>query len=198
MTAWRGLGGTSRGSPLFQPCWWANDLSYSRHLFPNSPALRCCGTRKVKGLNNHGRIANWRHGIGSELHSMEVSSADKYEGAFKEATKVRSTALSVTQHTLASSNQKRIVDLAAKNRLPAMYYRGDFVESGGLMSYGADQDEPYRRAAVFVDKILKGAARRPPRRAAEEVRVHHQSEGREADRINHSTKRFRQSRSSDR
>jgi putative ABC transport system substrate-binding protein len=95
--------------------------------------------------------------LGLQLHSMEVSSADKYEGAFKEATKARSTALAVTQHTLASSNQKRIADLAAKNRLPAMYYRGDFVASGGLMSYGADQDEPYRRAAVFVDKILKGA-----------------------------------------
>ena len=95
--------------------------------------------------------------LGLQLHSMEVSSADKYEGAFKEATKARSTALAVTQHTLASSNQKRIADLAAKNRLPAMYYRGDFVASGGLMSYGADQDEPYRRAAVSVDKILKGA-----------------------------------------
>jgi putative tryptophan/tyrosine transport system substrate-binding protein len=94
--------------------------------------------------------------LGLQLHSMEVSSADKYEGAFKEATKARSTALAVTQHTLASSNQKRIADLAAKNRFPAMYYRGDFVESGGLMSYGADQDEPYRRAAVYVDKILKG------------------------------------------
>jgi putative tryptophan/tyrosine transport system substrate-binding protein len=95
--------------------------------------------------------------LGLQLHSMEVSSADKYESAFKEAIKARSAALAVTQHTLASSNQKRIVDLAAKNRLPAMYYRGDFVASGGLMSYGADQDEPYRRAAVFVDKLLKGA-----------------------------------------
>ena len=95
--------------------------------------------------------------LGLQLHSMEVSSADKYESAFKEAIKARSAALAVTQHTLASSNQKRIVDLAAKNRLPAMYYRGDFVASGGLMSYGADQAEPYRRAAVFVDKILKGA-----------------------------------------
>ena len=94
--------------------------------------------------------------LGLQLHSMEVSSADKYEGAFKEATMSRSTALSVTQHTLASSNQKQIADLAAKNRLPAMYYRGDFVESGGLMSYGADQAEPVRRAASMVDKILKG------------------------------------------
>ena len=48
-------------------------------------------------------------------------------------------------------------DLAAKNRLPAIYNRGDWVVSGGLMSYGADQLEPTRRAASLVDKILKGA-----------------------------------------
>jgi putative tryptophan/tyrosine transport system substrate-binding protein len=48
------------------------------------------------------------------------------------------------------------VDLAAKNRLPAIYPRNDFVENGGLMSYGPDQTEPYRRLASMVDKILKG------------------------------------------
>ena len=92
-----------------------------------------------------------------QLHSMEVSNVDKYEDAFTEATKARSAALAVTLHTLANTNQKRIADLAARNRLPAIYPRGDYVESGGLMSYGADQVEPYRRAASMVDKILKGA-----------------------------------------
>jgi putative tryptophan/tyrosine transport system substrate-binding protein len=95
--------------------------------------------------------------LGLQLHSMEVSSADQYEGAFKEAIKTRSSALAVTQHTLASSNLKLITDLATKNRLASMYFRGDFVEGGGLMSYAADQGEPYRRAASMVDKILKGA-----------------------------------------
>ena len=94
--------------------------------------------------------------LGLQLHSMEVSSADKFESAFKEATKARSAALAVTQSPLANSNQKQIADLAAKYRLPAIYPRGDFVESGGLMSYGADRAEPYRRAASMVDKILKG------------------------------------------
>ena len=95
--------------------------------------------------------------LGLQLHSMEVSSADKYEGAFKEATKARSAALAVMQSPLSTTNQKRIVDLAEKYRLPAIYPRRDFVENGGLMSYGADQAEPFRRAASFVDKILKGA-----------------------------------------
>jgi putative ABC transport system substrate-binding protein len=94
--------------------------------------------------------------LGLQLHSMEVSSADKVENAFNEATKARSAALAVTRSSVINRNQKRIADLAAKNRLPAIYPRGDFVESGGLMSYGADQIEPYRRIASMVDKILKG------------------------------------------
>ena len=95
--------------------------------------------------------------LGLQLHSMEVNSAEKYDRALKEAIKARSAALAVTQHALANSNQKQIVALATKNRLPAIYYRRDFVENGGLMSYGADRDESFRRAAVMVDKILKGA-----------------------------------------
>ena len=94
--------------------------------------------------------------LGLELHSMEVNSADKYDDAFKEATKARSGALAVTQNALAVSHQKQIVELATKNRLPAIYYRRDFVETGGLMSYGADRDESFRRAASMVDKILRG------------------------------------------
>jgi putative tryptophan/tyrosine transport system substrate-binding protein len=95
--------------------------------------------------------------LGLQLHSMEVNSAEKYDGAFKEAIKARSAALAVAQHALANANQKQIVALATKNRLPAIYYRRDFVENGGLMSYGADRDESFRRAAVMVDKILKGS-----------------------------------------
>jgi putative ABC transport system substrate-binding protein len=95
--------------------------------------------------------------LGLQLHSMEVSSADKYEIAFKEAIKARSTALAVTQTALASATRTQIVELAGKYRLPAIYTRRDFVESGGLMSYGPNRGEPYRRAAVMIDKIVKGA-----------------------------------------
>jgi putative ABC transport system substrate-binding protein len=87
---------------------------------------------------------------------MEVSSADKYPGAFSEAIKARSAALFVTQNPLATSNHKQVADLAIKNRLPGIYPRNEFVTSGGLMSYGPDPAEPYRRAAIFIDKILKG------------------------------------------
>jgi len=111
---------------------------------------------------NQGAEQSWKESqlpareLSLQLHSMEVSSADKFESAFKEAIKAGSAALSVISNPLFSTHQKKIADLAAKNRLPAIYPRGDFIESGGLMSYGPDQVEPYRRAAWMVDKILKG------------------------------------------
>jgi ABC-type uncharacterized transport system substrate-binding protein len=95
--------------------------------------------------------------LGLQLYSMEVSSADKYEAAFKEALKGGSSALVWASSPLGSANQKLIVELAQKHRLPAIYTRRSVVEDGGLMSYGHDREEPYRRAAVLVDKILKGA-----------------------------------------
>jgi putative ABC transport system substrate-binding protein len=94
--------------------------------------------------------------LGLQLHSMEVSSADKYEAAFKEATKARSGALVWMSSPLGSANQRLTIDLAEKYRLPAMYARRAVVENGGLMSYGIDLQEPFRRAAIFTDKILKG------------------------------------------
>jgi putative ABC transport system substrate-binding protein len=95
--------------------------------------------------------------LGLQLHSMEVTNADKLNGAFREAIKARSTALVVTLNPFNNAHQKQIAELATKNRLPAIYGRADFVDSGGLMSYGADQEEPYRRLAYYIDRILKGA-----------------------------------------
>ena len=94
--------------------------------------------------------------LGLQLHSMEVSSAAAYEGAFKEAANARSEALSVIAGSLEDSNRKRITDLAKINRLPAIYPRPVFVESSGLMSYGRDRDEALKRVPPMIDKILKG------------------------------------------
>jgi putative ABC transport system substrate-binding protein len=112
---------------------------------------------------NPGNAQQWKESqlaareLGLQLHSMEVSSADKFESAFKETIKNRSAALAVAQDSLFNVNEKLIAELAIKNRLPSIYTRREFVEGGGLMSYGNDRAEPYRRAAVMVDKILKGA-----------------------------------------
>jgi putative ABC transport system substrate-binding protein len=112
---------------------------------------------------NPGNAQQWKEcqlparALGLQLHSMEVSSADRYETAFKDAAKVRIGALAVAQDPLVSSKIKLIADLAIKSRLPAIYSRGDYVDNGGLMSYGADEAEQYRRVAYYVERILKGA-----------------------------------------
>ena len=94
--------------------------------------------------------------LGLQLHSMEVRNANDFETAFKEATKAGSAAVFVTGSPFNNSYQKQIAELAIKNRLPSIYTRGDYVASGGLMSYGTDLAELYRRAAAMIDKILKG------------------------------------------
>ena len=94
--------------------------------------------------------------LGLELHSMEISSANKYESAFREATKARSKALAVTLNPVANSNQKRLADLAINNRLPTVCARADYVNNGCLMSYGPGYGTEGRDGARYVDKILKG------------------------------------------
>jgi putative ABC transport system substrate-binding protein len=79
------------------------------------------------------------------------------ENAFQTATHKQVGAIMTTIANTFFAERKRIVELAGKYRLPAIYPQDDFVEVGGLMSYGADFDDLYRRAAVYVDKILKGA-----------------------------------------
>jgi putative ABC transport system substrate-binding protein len=95
--------------------------------------------------------------LGLQLRSLEASSAEQLDGAFKEASQARIAALATTSSAFVNAHRKRIADLAAKNRLPAIYHEGSFVAEGGLMSYGADETEQYRRVAIIVDKILKGA-----------------------------------------
>jgi putative ABC transport system substrate-binding protein len=90
-----------------------------------------------------------------EYHDMQR--AEDAESAFKAAAKAGARALLVLQNPVARIYGDRVVQLAVKYRLPAMYNRSDFVEGGGLMFYGADGVHLHRRAATYVDKILKGA-----------------------------------------
>ena len=95
--------------------------------------------------------------LGLQLQSMEVSSSDQFEPACRAASKARSAGLSVLPGSLNTANPKLITGLAAQYQLPAIYDREEFVTNGGLMSYGPHRTDSYRRAAVYVDKILKGA-----------------------------------------
>ncbi len=92
-----------------------------------------------------------------KLQVLEVRSPNELEGAFAAMTRERAGALLVLPHPFTFYHAKRIADLAAKSRLPAVYPVREAVEAGGLMAYAADAPDMYRRAATYVDKILKGA-----------------------------------------
>jgi putative ABC transport system substrate-binding protein len=95
--------------------------------------------------------------FGAQLLVLEASDPAQLEGAFAAMTKERAAALLVLTDSVFVGQRRRIADLAAKSRLPALYSQKEFVEVGGLVSYGPSLRDMYRRAAIHVDKILRGA-----------------------------------------
>ena len=91
------------------------------------------------------------------IRPWEVRNAEDFEKVFTAMTRESADGLYVSTGALTNSHQKRIVSFALKNRLPSVYGRQEYVENGGLMYYGADLADSYRRVATYVDKILKGA-----------------------------------------
>ena len=100
---------------------------------------------------------NAAQAMGLRLQLVEARSADELENAFAAMTKGRAGALFVPADIIFVRYTQRMADLAARHRLPAMYGFREHVEAGGLMSYAANFAVMFRRAAAFVDKILKGA-----------------------------------------
>jgi ABC-type uncharacterized transport system substrate-binding protein len=91
------------------------------------------------------------------LRYLDVLEAKDLESAFQAAAKGRADALMVLGNPMLNANRKRVVDLAIKHRLPASYARPEYVAAGGLIYYGTNYNDLYRRAAYYVDKIIKGA-----------------------------------------
>jgi putative ABC transport system substrate-binding protein len=96
--------------------------------------------------------------FGVKLQYLDVQRAGDIETAFPAATKGRAEAVLVLGSPVFNSHRTQIVDLAVKSRLPTIYRTPEFVEAGGLMTYGASPTDLFRRAATYVDKILKGRA----------------------------------------
>src|SRR5689334_5875370 len=95
--------------------------------------------------------------LGLKLQSLPVRSLDDFDGAFARAEREGAQALITDPRPLITNQQRQVLDFAAKNRLPAIYHTSEFVEAGGLMSYAPNYMDLWRRAATYVDKILKGA-----------------------------------------
>ena len=91
------------------------------------------------------------------IQPWEVRAADDFKRVFAALNKERPDGLYVTPGQQMNANRKRIADFALKSRLPSTGSNGEFVDAGGLMYYGADLADSYRRVAIYVDKILKGA-----------------------------------------
>jgi len=112
---------------------------------------------------NPAQAPQWREAqaaaqaLGLRLQSLEVRSSNDFDSAFEAALRERARALIASPEPLINTHLKRIVEFAAKNRLPAMYAGPEVVDAGGLMSYAPDYTYQYRRAATYVDKILRGA-----------------------------------------
>ena len=95
--------------------------------------------------------------LGVELQLLEARSLNDFDSAFAAMTTKRAGALLVLGDVMFVTHRIRLAELVAKSRLPAMYGLREYVEAGGLMSYGPIASELFRRAATYVDKILKGA-----------------------------------------
>jgi putative ABC transport system substrate-binding protein len=95
--------------------------------------------------------------LGLQLQSLEVRGPDEFESAFRAIGKGRAEALIMLRSPVINAHLKRIADLAARSRIPAIHDDTVFVEAGGLISYGTDFPDLYRRAAHYVDRLLKGA-----------------------------------------
>ena len=113
------------------------------------------GERTEKDMLKEAEVA--ARALGVRLQFVEARGPDDFDRAFSDMTRARAGALTVLPSTMFFNERRRLVDLAAKNRLPAVYPWREFVDAGGLMAYGANLADLFRRAATYVDKILKGA-----------------------------------------
>ena len=130
-------------------------------LLQAAPGITRVGVLMVPDITAHTTYLNeikataQRSGIA--VLALEVRGRDEIERVLGGFAKGRALGLVVLPNPVTLTNQVRIVELAAKSRLPVMYPWPEFIESGGLMAYSSNRHESYRRAAGFVDRILKGA-----------------------------------------
>jgi len=151
-------GGTITGLTLMHPELIGKQLDLLKQAVPRASRVAV-----LWNAANSTKTLDWRElkptarTLRIALQSREVRSPGDFDAAFAAIRDERPDALLTLGDALTFSARGSITDFAAKERLPALYQYREFVEGGGLMSYGADLADSFRRAAVYVDKILKGA-----------------------------------------
>ena len=133
-------------------------LELLKEIIPKPFRVAILGTSTIPGYAQSLKEIELAAGaFGMRLQPLDVHAAKEIEAAFQAARRERADAILLLQSFVLNSQRKQITDLAIKIRLPAIYYAPEWVEDGGLMSYGASFTDLNRRAATYIDKILKGA-----------------------------------------
>jgi putative tryptophan/tyrosine transport system substrate-binding protein len=152
-------GGNITGLTILAPELTGKRLELLKEAFPK--ITRVAFLRNPSGINSP---IVWREAqaasksLGLELKSLEVRRLGDFKSAFEAVKKERAHALITSTNPLINAHHAQILEFVAKNRLPAIFPGSEIVEAGGLMSYSPDYSEMFRRAALFVHKILNGAS----------------------------------------
>jgi len=151
-------GGNVTGLVLLAPELNGKRLELLREAFPKTTRVAFLWRAGVVSADRRFREAEAAaKSLGLSLQSVAVKDTNDFESAFEAAKSAGAQALTTTPDPVLGTHRAQIINLAAKKRLPAMYVSSEWVEGGGLMSYAPDTFDNWRRAATYVDKVLKGA-----------------------------------------
>ncbi|TMB74957.1 MAG: ABC transporter substrate-binding protein [Deltaproteobacteria bacterium] len=151
-------GGNITGLATLAPELSGKQLELMKEIVPRLSRVAVLGSSTRSGNAQSLKETELAAGaFGVKLQYLDILSPKDIETAFRAASKGRADAVLVLTSPFATSQRTQITDLAVKNRLPAIYDRAEFVEDGGLMTYSVSSTDLFRRAATYVDKILKGA-----------------------------------------
>ena len=151
-------GGNATGFSIVAPDLSGKRLELLREIVPNvSPVAVMLNTRNPQSQFELKETQTAARALGLRLHPIQVSPDNTLEQAFAAMSNASARTLIILTDPIFFSQRKSIVDLAARHRLPAMYFFQEFAKEGGLVSYGPSDLDLYRRSATYVDRILKGA-----------------------------------------
>jgi putative ABC transport system substrate-binding protein len=146
------------GLSTYYPEISGKQLELLKEIIPKLSRVAVFGNKNQPGNPQALRETELAAGaLGLQIQYLDVRESKDIEAAFRTASKEHVGAVLVLGNVIVTSHPKQFVESAAKNRLPAMYWSPEFVEAGGLMTYSVNIPDLFRRAATYVDKILKGA-----------------------------------------
>ena len=151
-------GGNITGLSTYYPEISGKQLELLKEIVPRLTRVAVLGNSAIPG--NAQALKEMKQAaaaFGVHLQYLEVRDLKDIETAFQETRKGRADGILVLTSPVTNAHRSQIIDLALKNRLAAIYYTAEWVEAGGLLTYGANLIDLWRRAATYVDKILKGA-----------------------------------------